>query len=48
MTKKQKEHVESQLIKFIDKAVEKQNATTSEMKVLAEVAFALAEIHKLI
>ena len=48
MTKEQIEHVELQLIRFIDRVVEKQNATPTEIAALPEVAFALTEIHDLI
>ena len=47
MNSSQINHVEDQLIKFIDLVVEKQNATTAEVEALPMVAHALAEISKL-
>ncbi len=48
MTTKQIEHVEKQLIKFIDTVLEKgKRATPSEVAALSEVAFALVKLHEI-
>jgi hypothetical protein len=47
MTNEQIAHVEEQLIKFIDRTVEKQNTTSAEVQALADIVFALAEIHRI-
>lgn len=48
MTSQQMDHVEKQLIRFIDNVVEKgEKATPAEIAALPEAAFALAKIHEL-
>lgn len=48
MTTKQIEHVEEQLIKFIDTVLEKgKKATPAEIAALPEVALSLAKMHEL-
>ena len=47
MTKDQIAYVESQLIKLIDRMIEKQKTTTVELETLPEIVLALTELHKL-
>lgn len=48
MTTKQIEHVEQQLISFIDAVMEKgERATPEEVAALPEIAFSLAKLHEL-
>lgn len=48
MTTTQIEHIENQLIKFIDAVVEKgERATQAEIAALPEIALSLVEIQKL-
>lgn len=48
MTTKQIEHVEQQLISFIDAVMEKRKrATPAEIAALPEIALALTKLHEL-
>lgn len=48
MTTKQIEHVEQQLIRFIDAVMEKgKGATPAEIAALPEAALSLAKLHEL-
>ena len=47
MTKDQIAYVESQLIKVIDRMVEKEKTTTAELETLPKIVLALTELHKL-
>ena len=47
MTKDQIAYVESQLIKLVDRMIEKQKTTTAELETLPKIVLVLTELHKL-